>query len=256
MVGEQLMAGGMQGFLVTKSFADAYGVYTLDDLNRDARALAAFDAADPVPGNGRADIFGCPQEWLCDDIIESQIAFSGWDNIVQIQMGYDFMYEQALSRVNGGDPTVFYTWTPSAYVTHLRPGENVYWMGMDRILDDSNPTNQPGGEMYSQLGADGTGGYAAVSTDQCPSAADEPSGKCPVGWVAADILVTANSEFLEANPVARALFEAVKLTVLDASLALVELSFGGDPDDVAAEWIADNRDRVDRWLAAARAAAG
>ena len=61
IVGEELIAGGLQGFLVTKSFADEYGVYTMDELNRNADALAAFDAADPRPGNGVADIFGCPQ---------------------------------------------------------------------------------------------------------------------------------------------------------------------------------------------------
>ena len=62
VVGEELIAGGSQGFLVTKSFADAYGVYTMDELNRNVEALAVFDATDPVPGNGRADIFGCPED--------------------------------------------------------------------------------------------------------------------------------------------------------------------------------------------------
>ena len=255
VVGEQLIAGGLQGFLVTKSFADTYGVYTLDDLNRDARALAAFDDADPVPGNGKADIFGCMENWTCDDIIENMIAFSGWDNIVQIRAGYDAMFEQARRRVNNGDPMVFYTWTPSLYITQLRPGENVYWMGMDRILDDSNPANQERGEEHDQRGVDGTGGRAAVSSDQCPSAADQPDGKCPTGWIAVDILVTANTEFLRANPRARALFEAVKLTVAEVSEANLTQQLGDHPDDVAARWIADNRDRVDQWLAAARAAA-
>ena len=81
VVGEEMIAGGLQGFLVTRSFADEYGVYTMDELNRNADALAAFDATDAVPGNGVADIFGCPEYWICDDIIESQIAFSGWDNV-------------------------------------------------------------------------------------------------------------------------------------------------------------------------------
>ena len=52
IVGEEIIAGGLQGFLVTKSFADAYGVYTMDALNDNASALAAFDATDPMPGNG------------------------------------------------------------------------------------------------------------------------------------------------------------------------------------------------------------
>ena len=46
----------------------------------------------------------------------------------------------------------------------------------------------------------------------------------------------------------------MKLTVLDVSLATVRQQLGNHPDDLAAQWIADNRDGVDQWLAAARAA--
>ena len=255
IVGEELIAGGLQGFLVTKSFADEYGVYTMDELNRNAAALAAFDATDSNPGNGVADIFGCPEDWTCDNIIENMIAFSGWDNIVQVTAGYDAMFAQALDNVGEGIPMVLYTWTPTSYITQLRPGDNVYWMGVDEILDDSNPANQEGGQEHSQLGSDGSGGFASIGVDQCPSAADEPSGRCKIGWVAADILVTANSDFLAANPAAEALFEAVKLSVIDVSLANVAMGGGRSPTYLAAQWIADNRNLVDQWITAARAAA-
>ena len=255
IVGEELIAGGLQGFLVTKSFADEYGVYTMDELNSNAAALAAFDATDSNPGNGIADIFGCPEDWTCDNIIENQIAFSGWDNISQISADYDAMFAQAVDNVGEGLPMVLYTWTPTAYITELRPGDNVYWMGMERVLDDSNPANQEGGEQHDQRSADGTGGYAAISADQCPSAADQPSGLCKIGWVAADILVTANSDFLAANPAAEALFEVVKLSMIDVSLAQAAQGEGESPTDPAAQWIADNRVLVDQWLTTARAAA-
>ena len=150
---------------------------------------------------------------------------------------------------------VLYTWTPTAYITQLRPGDNVYWMGMEQILDDSNPANQQGGHQHSQRSADGSGGYASIGADLCPSAADQASGKCKIGWVAADILVTANSDFLAANPAAEALFEAVKLSVIDVSLANVAMGEGKNPTDLAAQWIADNRALVDPWITAARAAA-
>ena len=257
IAGDQLIAGGLQGFLVTKSFADTYGVYTMDDLNNDPEALAAFDATDHVPGNGKAEIFGCSEHWTCDDIIENQIAFSGWDNIVQVKGDYDAHFAQALEDANNGVPMVAYTWTPSRYITRLRPGDNVYWMGVERILDDSNPTGVQLGHEHDQRGPYGTGGFASISPDQCPSAASRPDGKCPIGWLANDIRVTANSAFLEANPAAKLLFTAVRLTVLEVSLATETLRrTGADPDDLAAQWIADNRDRVDTWLAAAREAAG
>ena len=254
IIGEQMLAGGAVGFLVNKSFADAYGVYTVDDLNRNAQALAAFDAADPVPGNGKADIYGCPESWLCEDIIENMIAFSGWDNIAQVSQTYDTMFNRAVASVNDGAPTVIYAWAPSTYITRLRPGNNVYWMGVENILDDSNPANLARGEDHSQRRADGTGGFAPIGADQCPSAADQQSGLCRIGWIAADILVTANRDFLAANPAAATLFEQVKLPVVDVSLATALVHGGDDPADVAAWWISDNRDLVDGWIAAAVAA--
>jgi glycine betaine/proline transport system substrate-binding protein len=255
VLGEEMIAGGLQGFLVTKSFADEFGVYTMDQLNDNPDAIAAFDATDPAPGNGVADIFGCPESWTCDNIITAQIAFSGWDNLNQTIAGYDAMFAQAVDAANEGVPMVAYTWTPSAYITQLRPGDNVYWMGVDEILDDSNPTGTEGGEEYSQRGADGTGGFAAIGPDQCPSAADQESGQCKIGWIAADILVTANNDFLAANPAAEALLAAVKLSVIEVSLANVEQGEGAAPGDLATDWIANNRATVDAWLDAARAAA-
>ena len=64
-----------------------------------------------------------------------------------------------------------------------------------------------------------------------------------------------NSDFLAANPAAEVLFEAVKLSVIDVSLANVAMGWGKSPTDLAAQWIADNRDLVDEWITAARAAA-
>ena len=255
VVGEMLYEGILQGFLVTKSFADAYGVYTMDDLNNDAEALAAYDATDHVPGNGKAEIYGCDGFWTCNDIIANMIAFSGWDNVVQISGDYDAYFELARQDVASDVPMVVYTWTPSPYITVLRPGDNAYWLGVENILDDSNPTGFERGEEFDQRGPDGTGGLVSIGPDQCPSAADRPDGKCPIGWLAGHILITANTEFLEANPATRALFEAVRLTPLEVSQAnIAQLEGGAHPDDLAAQWIADNRDRVDSWLAAARTA--
>ena len=86
---------------------------------------------------------------------------------------------------------VIYTWTPSTYVTELIPGENVVWLAVDDVIDDSNPLGVDGGEGHSQLP-----GTARIDADQCPAAADHPEGLCQMGWIAADIKVTANNEFL------------------------------------------------------------
>ncbi len=247
-IGEEMVAGGLQGFLITASFADEFGVTSLDQLNDDPKIRAEFDKYDAKPGDGIAQIFGCQESYNCDDIIESQIAFSGWDKIEQTVAGYDAMVAQAVAQANKGEPMVIYTWTPSSYVTQLRPGDNVYWLAMDSILDDSNPLGIEGGENFAQHP-----GQAGIPPEQCPAAAD--AGTCQLGWITADIQVTANNEFLDANPAAKALFEQVKLSVIDVSEQTVAQDNGATPEELAQQWITDHRDLVDTWLEAARDAA-
>ncbi|HBU75349.1 MAG TPA: proline/glycine betaine ABC transporter substrate-binding protein ProX, partial [Acidimicrobiaceae bacterium] len=246
-LGEMMMAGGLQGYLITKSFAEEYGITSLDDFNSNADAIAAYDAGDPDPGNGIADIYGCSESWTCDDIIQSQIAFSGWENIKQTIAGYDAMFAEAVTKADAGEPAIVYTWTPSAYITQLRPGDNVLWLEVDNVIDDSNPLGVEGGEGHNQLP-----GTASIGEDQCPGS---EGGVCQLGWVAADIQVSANNDWLAANPAAAALLELFKMSVIDVSLMNVEMAEGTAVLDLAQGWIADNRAQVDEWLDAARAAA-
>ena len=247
-IGDLLVAGGLQGYLITKSFAEEYGISTLDDLNNNPDAIAAYDADDPIPGNGIAEIYGCPESWTCDDIIQSQIAFSGWENIQQTLAGYDAMFAEATAKADAGEPMVAYTWTPSSYITKLRPGDNVVWVGVENVIDDSNPLGREGGEEWDQRP-----GTAAIGADSCPSAADD--GICEIGWVAADVIASARHDFLANNPAAAKLLEIVKLNVVDVSLQIVEQDAGADVADLATQWIADNQDQVDAWIAEALAAA-
>ena len=117
-----------------------------------------YTVSDPAERGGRdavrkAEILGCPESWTCDDIIENQIEFSGWDNIVPVMGDYDTRFEIARRDVASGVPVVVYTWTPSPYITVLRPGDNVYWMGVDDILDDSNPAGAERGEEHDGEGS-------------------------------------------------------------------------------------------------------
>jgi|TARA_B100001142_G_C14264825_1_gene628526 glycine betaine/proline transport system substrate-binding protein len=248
VIGEEMVAGGLQGMLITKGFAEEYQVWTLEDLDGNADAIAAYDATDANPGNGMVDIFGCPEDWTCDNIINSQLAGGGYENLQQVKAGYDAMWAQAVDMVNEGLPVVAYTWTPSAYITQIRPGDNAYWIGMEYVLDDSNPMGQEGGEAWDQRP-----GTAAIGEDMCP--ARSADGLCPIGWAAADIKAAANNDFLDANPAAKQLLTDIKLSVMDVSIANVAQGEGADPKDLAADWIAGNRGVVDGWLDAARAAA-
>ena len=247
-IGNMMTAGGLQGLLITKSFAEEYGINTLDDLNSNPDAIAAYDADDADPGNGIADIYGCPESWTCDDILASQIAFSGWENIKQVLAGYDAMLAEAAAKANAGEPMVAYTWTPSSYITQLRPGDNVVWVGVDEVVDDSNPLGREGGEEWDQRP-----GTAAIGAEACPDAAER--GTCQLGWVAADILASARKGFLDENPAAAKLLEVVELNVVDISLQIVEQDNGADIGGLVTQWIADNQDKVDAWIAEALAAA-
>ena len=247
-VGNLMIAGGLQGFLVTKRFAARYGIRTLDDLDRTPEAIAAFDATDPHPGNGLADIYGCPTASRCDDIIDSMIAQSGWTRIRQVTAGYDAMLAEAAGRAERGEPMVAYIWTPSSFVTLLVPDENVVWLAVERVLDDSNPLGRSGGEEWDQRP-----GTASIDPAACPDAAER--GICQLGWMASDIRVAARNSFLEANPAAKRLFEVVKLDLYDVSDQIRSQDLGQSAADLAARWIEINRSQVDTWLAAAREAA-
>ncbi|MDH3498717.1 MAG: hypothetical protein OEM97_01215, partial [Acidimicrobiia bacterium] len=111
--GGEMVAGGLQGYLITKSFADEYGITTMDEFNSNAGAIAAYDAQDPVPNNGVADIYGCQESWTCDNIILSQIAFGNgsepWTNIQETIAGYDAMVAEAVAKANRGEPMIIYT---------------------------------------------------------------------------------------------------------------------------------------------------
>ena len=242
-----LFAGaGVQGFLITKSVAEENGITSMTQINDDPAITALFD----TDGNGKAEIFGCQESWTCDNIITSMIEFLGYENIEQTIAGYDAMFAQATDLANAGEPMVIYTWTPSSYVTTLIPGDNVLWLTIDetRVLDDSNPTGIEGGEFHDQRpGFDGFG-------------ADFCTQPCQLGWKPADIQVTANNDFLAANPFVEALFPLVRPSVIDISILQVEQDNGdgseAEVEAIAAGWIAENQDLVSSWLNEAAAAVG
>lgn len=228
-VGVQVPQGGLQGFLVDKRTADELGVTSMADI-----------AVNPTPwdgdGNGLADIVGCPEDWGCHAVIDSIIEVNGWqDALEQIVGDYDALWDGQIARLELGEPVLAFTWAPSAYIVQLTPGQNAYWLAV--------PMTIPGQEAA-----------AALPTSQCPT---QP---CTTGFTPADISAVANNEFLAANPAAEELLRQITIDVLDIALQNLRYRGGEDSEDAvashAAAWIVDNRERVDGWLSAARAAAG
>ena len=230
-IGREIVAGGLQGFIVDIASADAHGITTLDDIGDNPEIAALFD----VDGNGKADLMGCNDGWGCQVVINETIALNGWeDTIEQISAEHAALFADTVGRHGRGEPILQYIWTPGAFTAELVPGTDVIWVSV------SNP-------IETQVGA------AALPADQCPG---QP---CEMGFVPADILVVANNEFLDANPAAAKLLELIEIPVLDIALQNLAYDSGAnteaDVQAAAADWIAANRAAIDQWLAEARNAA-
>jgi len=240
---------GVQGFLVTKTWAEDNNVSTIDQINRDESLWSQFDS----DGNGKGEILGCPESWTCDDIIESQIAFGNgtepWGNMEETKAGYDGLFAEMVNRVNAGDPGILYTWSPASYLTVLVPGVNVLWLSVEAVLDGSNPLGKEGGENHQQ-----EQGFTAFGADMCTQ-------PCQLGWSAADIQVSMRTDRLdETDGFLRNLFPLIKPSILDISFLQVDQTDGDGSQahvaELASGWMADNADAVDGWIADAVAATG
>jgi glycine betaine/proline transport system substrate-binding protein len=244
-------AGGLQGWLVTRSWAEANDVQTLDQINADPLLWQQLDR----DGNGRGEFYGCPEEWTCDDITRAMMLFAGWDNLEQVRDDFEPMFDEFVQMAERGQPAIAYVWAPTSYVSRAAVGDTTMWLSIldDSVLDDSNPLqiDLGGVEEWCQR-CEGVVGFKELGPDVCLHG---PDG-CQLGWNAASIEITANEDWLERNPQLHELlrhirFSAVQLS--DADRAAERL--GGSEADVveaAARWIDDNRATVDTWLAAAK----
>jgi len=217
---------GIQGYLVDIPSVEQYGIKGIMDFVEREEVRAAFDHN----GDGRADLYGCPPGWGCHEHIEAMLdEFDLHDYFNHVDAGYVANFTEALSLIEQGEPTLYYTWGPSAWLQKLVPGEDVMWI------------NAPG---------EGT------TLEGLDSAATDP---IDLGWTVADIKVAANNAFLEENPAAEELFRQVRLELnwiasIDARMGEENLS-DAEIRPLAREWIDDNRNLVDGWLQAARDAA-
>ena len=230
-IGWEMPTGGLQGLMTNKRLADEYEIRTLDQIVNDPELFAIYDAGDSTPDDGVLQVLGCPEGWGCRGDIDAWFETAGWTSIEQVQVGsYEAQIAEAISRDAKGIPYIVYTWAPSAYAADLRAGDNSVWLSTS---DTSISPRQ-------------VEGPATLGPGQCSG---DP---CNLGWDAADIRATANNDFLEANPAAAQLLELITISPVDVSLQHAAYSLGEDTEeDVrnhAAEWIANNRTTVDRWL--------
>ena len=231
-VGTMMSSGALQGLLVDISSVEQFGFSTLNEMLDNPEAVAHFDK----DGNGRADINGCDDGWGCQKVINDTIAQNGWgDRIEQISATHAALFGESQASFEQGDPVLQYVWTPTAFVGQLVPGRDVLWLAVD-----------PGSALEGQDGVSNLG--ASCTNDPCTTM-----------FTPSDIVVTANNDWLDDNPAARALLENFVMDPVAVAVVAVGIETGANSQDdinnAADEWIANNRDVVDALLATARAAA-
>lgn len=236
-IGYVAKAGGLSGYLVSKDAVDKYGIKTLDDFKRD-EVKKAFDAN----GDGKADLVACPPGWGCEKVISHHMkAYGLEDSINAIKASYSASMADAVARYESGEPVFFYTWAPNWTIFKLKPGKDVVWMNVPSI----DPSDAQKG-FEDELTATGIEG--AVS---------DPIN---MGFVANDIRVVANKEFLAENPAAKKLFEIMSIPLNDIAEQNTKMFDGEDSQkDIERhvdEWISKNKKQWDAWIAEAMKAAG
>lgn len=229
-IGEEMVSGAIQGILIDSNSAEQYEVVDLAQIAADPELAALYD----IDGNGKADILGCPEAWICDDDIDEIIeGVGGTETIEQIRNDYNENYVVFNRRVQAGEPALAYTWTPNFTVALTRPGKEVQWLSTSQSTAET-------------MGMEMLPGQCTTSP-------------CFTGWETSDIRVVANREFLDREPVAAALFEAVRVPAEDVFEQNLEMDRGADsPEDIQAavdRWIQNNRSLVVDWLAYARSQA-
>lgn len=219
---------GIQGYLVDAASVKKFGIKSIEDFQRE-EVRKAFDHN----GNGSADLYGCPPGWGCHEGINAMLEKFDIDYVEHIDAGYSANFAEALSHIQSGEPALYYTWGPSAWLNRLPPGKDVMWINAPGIVNSDNER------------ASGISGAV--------------SDPIQMGFVAADIAVAANNGFLENNPAARELFRQVRLPLgavnqMSATMSEQELE-DDEVQRLARDWINNNRSTVNKWLKAARNAA-
>ena len=231
-IGKMMASGALQGLLVDIPSVEQFGFTTLGELLDNPEAVAHFDS----DGDGKADINGCDDGWGCQKVIDDTLAKNGWDDrAAQVSATHSALFAESQASFAAGGPVLQYVWTPTAFVGKLVPGRDVLWLAIE-----------------PEQALEGQDGVSAVG-DACTN---DP---CTTMFTPSDIVVTANKDFLAANPAAASLLENFELDPLAVAVQAVAIDAGANSDAeiaaAAAEWIAANRDKIDPWIEAALAAA-
>ncbi len=234
--GYVVKSGGLQGYLVSKKEVEKFNIKSLDDFKR-PEVMKAFDAN----GDGKADLTACPPGWGCHNVIDWHMkVYDLKPYINPVKAAYEAGMASALGRYKSGKPVFFYTWAPNWTIFKLKPGKDVMWINVPKIIPKKSQESA-----VDRMTATGIKGAV--------------SDPIKLGFVVSDIRIVANKKLADANPAAKKFFEVFTLPLEDINEQNTKMNEGQksqrDIERHVDEWIAKNKDKWNSWLDAARKAA-
>ncbi len=234
--GYVVKSGGLQGYLVSKKEVERFHIQSLDDFKR-AEVIEAFDS----DGDGKAELTACPPGWGCENVIAWHMkVYDLKDYVHPVKASYEAGMASALGSYKSGEPIFFYTWAPNWTVFKLKPGKDVMWINVPKIIPKE-----------SQKSA-----VDRMTVSGIEGAVSDP---VKLGFVVSDIRIVANKKFIAANPAVKKFFEVFTLPLVDINEQNTRMNEGEKSQkDITRhvdQWIAKNKAQWNDWLAQARAAA-
>lgn len=221
-----VIPGVLQGYLIDKKTAEAHNIKYLTDLKKPEIAKL-FD----TNGDGKADLTGCNPGWGCELVIDHHLKAYDLEKSVSHNRGsYFALMADTIARYQEGQPILYFTWVPQWIAGVLVEGKDVVWLEVPH-------TDLPDGNNDVNTSFNGKNLGFAVDT----------------------VKAVLNKDFAEENPAALTFLSKLQIGTVDESVQNLKMQNGENkPADIkrhADEWIAAHRNRFDRWLKQARAAA-
>ena len=221
-----LISSSIMGYQIDKKTADKYNITDLSQL-KEPKIAKLFDS----DGDGLANLIGCTAGWMCERIISHHLQVYGLeDTVEQIQGDYSSLLADALVRYRQGKPILFYAWKPHWFSSILRDGVDTEWLSVP----------------FTSL----------VGTMKNFTEKDTSWNDKNLGFPIDNVRILANKKFLEANPVAKRLFEQIEIPIEDVNIQQERVKNGENkPIDIrhhAEEWISNHQGLFDSWLEAAQ----